>query len=75
MAVNFNVAHSRTSEYRLLPEDITVKSSLNGRHILPDIEGLIADILANGQHTPVLIRKDGDQPVLVAGIQPMESSP
>lgn len=67
MAVNFNVAGSRTNEYRFLPEDITIKSSLNGRHVLPDIEHLIADIVANGQHTPVVIRKDGEKPVLVAG--------
>lgn len=67
MAVQFNVPHSRTSEYRLLPEDITIKSALNGRHVLPEIEWLIQDILVNGQHTPVPIRNDGGKAVLVAG--------
>jgi hypothetical protein len=67
MAVQFSVPHSRTSEYRLLPEDITIKPALNGRHVLPDIEWLIQDILVNGQHTPVPIRNDGGKAVLVAG--------
>jgi hypothetical protein len=67
MAVQFSVPHSRTSEYRLLPENITVKPALNGRHVLPDIEWLIQDILVQGQHTPVVIRNDGGKPVLCAG--------
>lgn len=67
MAVQFSVPHSRTSEYRLLPEDITIKPALNGRHVLPDIEWLIQDILVQGQHTPVVIRNDGGNPVLCAG--------
>jgi len=67
MAVQFSVPHSRTSEYRLLPENITVKPALNGRHVLPDIEWLIQDILAQGQHTPVVIRNDGGKAVLCAG--------
>lgn len=67
MAVQFSVPLSRTSEYRILPENITIKSALNGRHILPDIEWLIQDILINGQHTPVPIRNDGGKAVLVAG--------
>jgi ParB-like chromosome segregation protein Spo0J len=67
MAVKFTAPHSRTSEYRILPEDITIKPELNGRHDLPDIECLIQDILINGQHTPVVIRNDGGNPVLCAG--------
>lgn len=67
MAVQFAGNVNRTSEYRMLPQDIVVPADLNGRHVLPDIEWLIRDILANGQHTPVVIRKDGDRPVLCAG--------
>jgi ParB-like chromosome segregation protein Spo0J len=67
MAVQFAGNVNRTSEYRMLPESIVIRAALNGRHDLPDIEWLIQDILANGQHTPVVIRKDGDRPVLCAG--------
>ena len=67
MAVNFSVNHTRSSEYRLLPEDITIRPELNGRCDTPDIEWLIADILKIGQTTPVTIRNDGGKPVLVAG--------
>jgi ParB/RepB/Spo0J family partition protein len=67
MAVKFEVEHNRNSEYRFYPEDITIKPSLNGRHDKPDIEWLVTDILARGQHTPVVIRKDGGEAVLVAG--------
>jgi hypothetical protein len=67
MAVQWNVKSHCTQEWRFFPEDITVKPALNGRHVLPDIEWLIQDILVNGQHTPVQIRKDGGQPVLLAG--------
>lgn len=54
MAVSFKAEHSRTSEYRFWPEDIVVKGELNGRHTLPDITDLIADIEANGQGVPVI---------------------
>ena len=67
MAVQFSVTHSRTSEYRFLPQDITIKSQLNGRHNLPDIEWLVEDILLRGQVQPVAIRNDGGRPVLVSG--------
>ena len=75
MAVNFDVkGGSRTSEYRLPPEAIQVKPELNGRYKLPEIDSLVADMLSKpdghsikGQVTPVVIRKDGTQPVLVAG--------
>lgn len=67
MAVQFAVQHSRTSEYRFWPEDITIDPNLNGRHNTPDIEWLVTDILARGQATPVVIRKDGPNAVLVAG--------
>jgi len=67
MAVQFGKEINRTSEYRALPEHIVIRPALNGRHDLPDIEWLIQDILANGQHTPVVVRKDGDRPVLCAG--------
>jgi ParB-like chromosome segregation protein Spo0J len=67
MAVQFKVEHSRTSEYRLFPEDIKIRPELNGRHELPDIEPLIASIIEVGQLQPVTIRSDGDKPVLVSG--------
>lgn len=67
MAVQFAAKHSRTSEYRFLPEDITINADLNGRHEKPDIEWLITDILRVGQSTPVVIRNDGGKAVLVAG--------
>ena len=67
MAVQFLVEHKRTSEYRFYPEDITIKPDLNGRYEKPEIEWLITDILAHGQHTPVVIRNDGGAAVLVAG--------
>lgn len=69
MAVQFaaETQVNRTSEYRAYPENIRIIPSINGRHETPDIEWLITDIIARGQHTPVVIRKDGDEPVLVAG--------
>lgn len=67
MAVQFASEHSRTSEYRFYPEDIVINPELNGRHEMPDIEWLITDILAQGQSTPVAIRKDGPHAVLIAG--------
>jgi ParB-like chromosome segregation protein Spo0J len=72
MAVAF--PGTRTSEYRIDPREIVIKPELNGRHELPEIESLIADMLSKpdghtykGQTTPVIIRKDGTKPVLVAG--------
>ena len=67
MAVQWNTKHNSTQEWRFLPQDIVIKPALNGRHVAPNIEGLIQDILLNGQHTPVVIRKDGGKPVLCAG--------
>jgi ParB-like chromosome segregation protein Spo0J len=74
MAVTFGVEGSRTTEYRFDPRAVIVQPELNGRHELPEIETLIADMLSKpdgktikGQTTPVIIRKDGDKPVLVAG--------
>jgi len=67
MAVDFKVDHKRSSEYRFLPEVITINPDLNGRYELPNIDWLIADILVRGQSTPVVIRNDGGNPVLVAG--------
>jgi ParB/RepB/Spo0J family partition protein len=67
MAIEFKVPHSRTGEYRVLPEHITINPELNGRYETPDIEWLITDMLAHGQHTPVVIRNDGGLCVLVAG--------
>jgi len=67
MAVEFKVDHERSSEYRFLPQDITVHPELNGRHEKPDVEWLIADILRTGQHTCVQVRNDGGEAVLVAG--------
>lgn len=67
MAVQWDVPVNSTQEWRILPENITVKPSLNGRYDKPDIDALIQDILVNGQHTPVVIRKEGGKPVLCAG--------
>ena len=67
MAVDFNVPHTRTSEYLLWPEDVVIRPELNGRHELPNIDWLKADILQRGQLQPVMIRSDGGQPVLAAG--------
>lgn len=67
MAVEFKVEHTRTSEYLIAPKDIKFKAELNGRHDLPDIEGLIASMVKVGQIQPVLVRNDGGTPVLVAG--------
>jgi len=50
------------------PENILIDPVLNGRHEHTDIESLAADIEANGQNTPVILRKDDQgRPVLVAG--------
>lgn len=50
------------------PENILLDAELNGRVEVTDVEDLAADIEANGQRTPVLIRKnDAGQPVLVYG--------
>lgn len=67
MAVAFAGDYKRTAEYRFLPENISIKPDLNGRHEKPEIEWLITDMLAHGQHTPVVIRNDGGTAVLVAG--------
>ena len=77
MAVDFKVkgeGGTRGSEYRYYPEQLIVKAELNGRHELPDISWLIADIVARsvagttGQLEPVTIRKGPkDEPILVAG--------
>lgn len=67
MAVNFTPEHSRTSEYRFLPEDIVIKPELNGRHELPDIEWLIESIVLIGQQQAVIIRAEASKPVLSAG--------
>jgi ParB-like chromosome segregation protein Spo0J len=58
---------SRVSIFKFKPQEIAINPAANGRHDLPDIEWLIRDIAAVGQLEPVLVRKDGDKPVLVAG--------
>jgi ParB-like chromosome segregation protein Spo0J len=67
MAVSFKPEHTRGSEYNFFPEQIKTNPSLNGRHDLPNIDWLVASILERGQDTPVIIRKDGDMPVLTSG--------
>lgn len=67
MAVEFDTTVKRTSEYTALPGDIEVPAELNGRHELPDISDLVQSILTHGQLQPVVIRKTGKKPVLVAG--------
>ena len=53
--------------YKCYPEDLTIRPSLNGRHVKPDIEWLIADIIKHGQMEPVLVWNDGGKAVLSAG--------
>ena len=64
----------RCNAYSIDPRQVVIYPELNGRHELPEIETLIADILSKpdglsikGQTTPVIIRRDGTRPVLVAG--------
>ena len=62
-----NIARTKTL-WRALPEDILIDPELNGRHDNTEVESLAADILAHGQNTPCLIRRnDAGQPVLVYG--------
>lgn len=67
MAVTWKVDNTRTSVYNFDPRHIVAKDYLNGRHDAPDIEALIASIVKDGQLQPVLVRNEGDKPVLVAG--------
>jgi len=67
MAVDFEVKPPRTSEYGFDPVDIIIKPELNGRHDLPDIAWLIADILKVGQLQPVIVRNESGKAVLCAG--------
>lgn len=70
MAVEFanDTTKRAGAEYRDWPENITIMPELNGRHEHTDIEGLAADIRANGQIQPVGIRKnDQGLPLLIYG--------
>jgi ParB-like chromosome segregation protein Spo0J len=67
MAVQFDIEFSRGNEYLIFPEELTVNPDLNGRHELPDISELTANIEQYGQSTPVVIRRDGGAAVLVQG--------
>lgn len=50
------------------PEVIAVVAELNGRHENTDIDSLVADIEANGQHTPCGFRKgDNGETILIYG--------
>jgi len=69
-----NEIGKRCNAYSIDPRQVVIQPELNGRHDLPEIETLIADILSKpdgmsikGQTTPVIIRRDGTRPVLVAG--------
>src|SRR5437870_10614480 len=69
MAVEFKdkESYSRVNDYSFDPAALKINPKLNGRHDLPDIEWLIADIAKNGQLEPVPIRNDGGTRVLCAG--------
>ena len=67
MAVDFKGDFKRTSTYDFDPADIKINPELNGRHVLPDIQWLMKDILERGQLQPVAIRSDGGTPILCAG--------
>lgn len=55
------------TEWSLLPEEIFADPQLNGRFELPNIDWIVESVLRVGQLQPVLIRKTGGKPVLVAG--------
>ncbi len=73
MAVQFESATLKrnTTQWVDYPKNIDLDPDLNGRHeshTQAEIEALAADILANGQHSPVLLRKqDNGRPILVYG--------
>lgn len=67
MPAKFDVEMTRDAMYKCLPQEITIRPELNGRHDKPDIEWLIADMLKFGQLQPVLIWNDGGEAVLAAG--------
>lgn len=67
MAAKFDVPCSKGDLFTFDPKDIVIKPNLNGRAQLPDIEDLIADIVDKGQLEPIIIRKEDELPVLVAG--------
>jgi ParB-like chromosome segregation protein Spo0J len=66
MAVAWKVDMKCTQEWRCFPEALTIPPSPD-RHVLPDIEWLVEDMMANGQSTPIQIRKDGGKPILITG--------
>lgn len=67
--VEFTTEISRGSTtYQAYPEEIKIDPELNGRHEDSSVENLAADIEANGQHEPVICRKnDQGEPVLTVG--------
>lgn len=68
MSVQFSTNIKRgTTEWSALPEELTVRPELNGRHDAPPIDDLVASILEHGQLQPVLIRREAGKPTLVAG--------
>lgn len=68
MAVDFSeTEHTRTSEYLILPKDLTVVAELNGRVDLPDIEWLIESMAVLGQIQPIAVRNDNGKAVVVVG--------
>lgn len=69
MAMRFDdsVEVTRQNSYSIPPEQLRVSPEINGRADLPDVEGMIQDIVKNGQEQPILIRNDGGFPVIVDG--------
>ena len=68
MAVQFDTPITRgVTEWAALPEELEVDPKANGRHELPNIDWIIDSIMTFGQIQPVVIRKTGGKPVLVAG--------
>lgn len=69
MAMRFDdsVEVTRQNSYSIPPEQLRVSPEINGRAELPDVEGMIQDILKNGQEQPIQIRNDGGFPVIVDG--------
>jgi ParB/RepB/Spo0J family partition protein len=53
--------------FSINPADITLIKDLSGRAEATDIDGLVKDIIKNGQLLPGIFRKDGDKLILIAG--------
>lgn len=67
MAVEFQVPHTRTTEYLIAPQHLKIRPELNGRHDVPDIKALIESLATLGQLQPILVGRDGGDPYVIDG--------